>query len=939
MKKSKLLVLVLVVVLFGSFLISAVNGATNIVEKDSSQDEKEKKNDKIQQLEQQQDILLSDEGEEIDPAMMEEIRKTFGLDPGVSIKVVASSDSLKKDSKKQHPTTKGTSPTTATTTAPASTKIKTGSSTISPTIIEQLKINKFISDNSNNLIFKSLNELDLVQNSIPDSELPGREEFIEGQRLRGLILVQQQQQEDKINNNNNENSNNNNKKDNLPFYPLQNNNFFLRYSGDLGTDRDSFEDISDINSDMIDPIKALHKMELAASLGNHRAMYVLGIMHEMGENGVVVDFKKAEYWYLKAAEHGNSDAQKALGFIYATGKLGYIDEAKAILYYTFAAKSGNIIAQLSLAYRYANGYGTEKSCVKSARLYEAVAKQYVNDYESRGFGYNIQYEHLSDFASSSQNTDEDDVVEFLKYSASIGDPSSLVTMANLYLQGGLVKQDFRLAFGYYRDAASLNFPAGVAGLGFMYNKGYGVRQDNKTAVHYFKKAQGLGHYGAQANLAEMLMYGYGTNKDTSQAIKLLAESAEKGTPEAFVQLGKLYMNGVGVEKDINKALGYFSQATKYSNPVAIYQIGKYILENHESDCENAVEYFKRVSEKGAWAMAITDAHKYFDEDEEQTALLFFEKAAEMGIEAAQYNAGYMYDKKLGVYSIDDIEIEHTKIDNNDNEDEQNNNNNEQQQSDDDEPITTTTTTPIGYTTEFIYQQAFRNYYHSSKQNNADAHLKIGDFYYYGKGVEKSIDKAADFYQLSASLLNSQALFNLGYMHQYGEGKPQDLFLAKRYYDMALQIESQAYFPIYISLVSLLFHFIYLYVNSFFNPSIQFSSSSENSQHLDYVGRNAAKRDQAAQSSSTSGGGLSGIELDELEDMDEFSEHTIEAYLMIIIAIIIGYIVVRRQRVILREQRQRHQVLNQVNQFNFNQQQQPQPQPQPQNIDQIQQPDQ
>lgn len=37
----------------------------------------------------------------------------------------------------------------------------------------------------------------------------------------------------------------------------------------------------------------------------------------------------------------------------------------------------------------------------------------------------------------------------------------------------------------------------------------------------------------------------------------------------------------------------------------------------------------------------------------------------------------------------------------------------------------------------------------------------------------------------------QALFGMGYMHQMGKGVPQDLFLAKRYFDQAAVVSSDA----------------------------------------------------------------------------------------------------------------------------------------------------
>lgn len=48
----------------------------------------------------------------------------------------------------------------------------------------------------------------------------------------------------------------------------------------------------------------------------------------------------------------------------------------------------------------------------------------------------------------------------------------------------------------------------------------------------------------------------------------------------------------------------------------------------------------------------------------------------------------------------------------------------------------------------------------------------------------------------------QALFNLGYMHEHGEGLPLDLHLAKRRYDEALGIDSDAALPVKLALAGL-----------------------------------------------------------------------------------------------------------------------------------------
>ncbi len=76
---------------------------------------------------------------------------------------------------------------------------------------------------------------------------------------------------------------------------------------------------------------------------------------------------------------------------------------------------------------------------------------------------------------------------------------------------------------------------------------------------------------------------------------------------------------------------------------------------------------------------------------------------------------------------------------------------------------------------------------AAEQGNADANLRLGDYYYYGMGgVKPDLAKAVSYYRTASDLNNAQATFNLGYMHQFGEGVPKDLHLAKRFYELAVE---------------------------------------------------------------------------------------------------------------------------------------------------------
>jgi SEL1 protein len=69
------------------------------------------------------------------------------------------------------------------------------------------------------------------------------------------------------------------------------------------------------------------------------------------------------------------------------------------------------------------------------------------------------------------------------------------------------------------------------------------------------------------------------------------------------------------------------------------------------------------------------------------------------------------------------------------------------------------------------------------------------------GTDRDFERAAEAYMHAHSQANAQAMFNLGYMHEHGEGLPFDLHLAKRYYDQALETDSDAKLPVMLALLS------------------------------------------------------------------------------------------------------------------------------------------
>ena len=80
-------------------------------------------------------------------------------------------------------------------------------------------------------------------------------------------------------------------------------------------------------------------------------------------------------------------------------------------------------------------------------------------------------------------------------------------------------------------------------------------------------------------------------------------------------------------------------------------------------------------------------------------------------------------------------------------------------------------------------RAFHLFLACAEQGRADAHIKVGDFYYYGRaGLVADGPAAATRYKLAADLRHPHAIFNLGLMYEAGAGVKQDFHLAKRFYD-------------------------------------------------------------------------------------------------------------------------------------------------------------
>ena len=90
-----------------------------------------------------------------------------------------------------------------------------------------------------------------------------------------------------------------------------------------------------------------------AENGNIKAMVYLAESYDSNCNDTAyADDKKAFYWYKKAADLGDADAQYYVGYCYVSGIGVPVDEDIAYTWIKKAAKNGSVQAQRELKYLY-----------------------------------------------------------------------------------------------------------------------------------------------------------------------------------------------------------------------------------------------------------------------------------------------------------------------------------------------------------------------------------------------------------------------------------------------------------------------------------------------------------------------------------------------------------------------------------------------------------
>ncbi len=118
---------------------------------------------------------------------------------------------------------------------------------------------------------------------------------------------------------------------------------------------------------------ALREFRALAEKGDSNAQHALGLMYAEGA-GVPRDWTIAAEWYRKAAEQGHPQSQHNLAVAYLTGIGVPRDGAQAAKWYRKAAEQGDARAQYNLGRMYAEGRGVDQDYGLAAAWYRDAAE-------------------------------------------------------------------------------------------------------------------------------------------------------------------------------------------------------------------------------------------------------------------------------------------------------------------------------------------------------------------------------------------------------------------------------------------------------------------------------------------------------------------------------------------------------------------------------------
>jgi len=268
---------------------------------------------------------------------------------------------------------------------------------------------------------------------------------------------------------------------------------WLKAAADQGATQHLFDYAAVIEN--TDPVGAADLYERASEAGHLEATVALGVMYQHG-SGVAQDFEKARMLYEQGVEGDHPRAQNNLGLLYVRGDGVEQDHERAAMLFSAAAAQGLPSAIKNLSVMYANGFGVPQSDAEAARLAQ-LAAGVVHDPSANS-------EDEKFWQDPRLITVERAAINKIEQAASAGDPIAQFQLAYLLVTTpDLDHAGWRRAAVFFRRGAEKGHPQAMINLAQLYIDGRGVPQDYVLAQMWLLRAQVAGLDEASVVIANL----------------------------------------------------------------------------------------------------------------------------------------------------------------------------------------------------------------------------------------------------------------------------------------------------------------------------------------------------------------------------------------------------------------------------------------------------
>jgi TPR repeat protein len=310
----------------------------------------------------------------------------------------------------------------------------------------------------------------------------------------------------------------------------------------------------------------------------------LGFAYLDGD-GVAVDKKAAEEWFVKAAETGDADAEVALGTRYAQGDFGEVDYVKAVEWWLKSAQQGNAAAMWYLGTVYRRGEkGVEKNLSLSFDWFKRSAEAGdLDGMKSLGLAY---LQGLGTVA------DEEKAKEWLIRAAENGNSSAECTLGALYARDDYWDKNLIEAVKWWTLAAEHKNAQAMCNLGQLFSDtdldDGTIQLDLEKARKWFRDADEAGNedaaYFLGLDASSALGKRYETYSDWQKEFKVA--NSEPGVARRILRkAGSWFQKPLDIPTANDDLAG---ACLRWLARIARYQ----------EDLENAKDLYRQAAEKG-----------------------------------------------------------------------------------------------------------------------------------------------------------------------------------------------------------------------------------------------------------------------------------------------------------------------------------------------------